>query len=113
MPAQPQVPAVRQDLAVRYRGRAAANPVRCSARRHLAAAKTAKNELLFIVPFDYLCWTEKAAKVFTALDEKAAKIGVDKGKKILWTTGAVSKQTRDELQKRGWKIEEKIEGKMS
>jgi len=67
-----------------------------------AAART-QDTLVFIVPVDYLVWSENTARIVSAFDQKLQNMpGISK--KELWLSGSVSPSSRERLTSMGWKI---------
>lgn len=73
---------------------------------NLALAVTAKGELLFNTPLDYVIWSPQLEKFINAADNKAKTLQISNGKKLFWITGRLSKEARTQLKKHGWKIKE-------
>jgi hypothetical protein len=76
-----------------------------------AAARTAKNEVVFNVPLDHLVWTEPMAKLLTAADNRVTQLNSATNKQ-LWVTGTVSARARKEIESRGWQVHERSEERL-
>jgi hypothetical protein len=76
-----------------------------------AAARTAKNEVVFNVPLDHLVWTQDMAKLLTAADARVTQLTRPVNKQ-LWVTGTVSAQARKEIESRGWRLQENSETRL-
>jgi hypothetical protein len=76
-----------------------------------AAARTAKNEVVFDVPLDHLVWTEGMAKLLTAADNRVTQL-TRPANKQLWVTGTVSARARKEIESRGWQVQERSEERL-
>jgi hypothetical protein len=63
----------------------------------------AGDTLVFIVPVDYLVWSEDTAQVAKGFDEKTKAMPEIK-KKELWLSGSLSPMSREQLTSMGWKI---------
>ena len=73
-----------------------------------AAARTAKNEVVFNVPLDHLVWTQDMAGLLTAADARVTQLTRPTNKQ-LWATGTVSARARKEIGTRGWQVQENSE----
>jgi hypothetical protein len=67
------------------------------------AAGCTQNTLVFIIPVDYLIWTENTARIAEALDQKIKTMPEIKQRE-LWLSGTVSPSSRERLTSMGWKI---------
>jgi hypothetical protein len=76
----------------------------------LAAARTGTGALVLCVPLDYLVWTEPMAKFMTAANKVIDDAGAQD--KQLWVTGALSAEARKAMASRGWKVQERSEGRL-
>jgi hypothetical protein len=76
-----------------------------------AAARTAKNEVVFNVPLDHLVWTQDMAGLLTAADNRVTQLTRPSNKQ-LWVTGTVSARARKEIESRGWKLQENSEARL-
>ena len=76
-----------------------------------AAARTAKNEVVFNVPLDYLVWTQDMAQLLTAADGVVTRL-TRPANKQLWVTGAVSARAKKEIESRGWQVQERSEERL-
>jgi hypothetical protein len=76
----------------------------------LAAARTGTGALVLCVPLDYLVWTEPMAKFITAANKVIDDAGAQD--KQLWVTGALSAEARKAMASRGWKVQERSEGRL-
>ena len=76
-----------------------------------AAARTAKNEVVFNVPLDHLVWTEAIASLLTAADSRVTQL-TRPANKQLWVTGTVSARAKKEIENRGWQVQERSEERL-
>jgi hypothetical protein len=76
-----------------------------------AAARTAKNEVVFNVPLDYLVWTQEMAQLLTAADGVVNRL-TRPANKQLWVTGMVSARAKKEIEGRGWQVQERTEERL-
>src|SRR5215468_9743513 len=76
----------------------------------LAAARTGSGALVFCAPLDYLVWTEPMGRFITASNKVIEQAGAKE--KQLWVTGALSAVARNELENRGWKVQESSEERL-
>jgi hypothetical protein len=76
-----------------------------------AAARTAKNEVVFNLPLDHLVWTEGMAKLLMAADGRVSQLSRPANKQ-LWVTGTVSAQAKKEIKSRGWQVQERSEERL-
>lgn len=70
------------------------------------AAKTADNELIFCFPLDYAIWASATKAAIETFDAKAKELGV-RGKRFR-VTGQLSPTAKQELEARGWRVEEHL-----
>ncbi len=77
----------------------------------LAAGRLADGTLVFCAPLDHLAWTQAMANYVLAADEHAAAAAGIKAKQ-LWLAGTVSPLAAAALERHGWKIQERQEGKL-
>ncbi len=71
----------------------------------ISAGKTKDGNIVFNVPLDHLLWTKGMAAVISIVNQRVTLME-DLNEKHLWVSGTMSKQSRDALQKMGWKIKE-------
>jgi hypothetical protein len=76
-----------------------------------AAARTARNEVVFNVPLDYLVWTQEMAQLLTAADGVVNRL-TRPANKQLWVTGMVSARAKREIEGRGWQVQERTEERL-
>ena len=76
-----------------------------------AAARTAKNEVVFNVPLDHLVWTEAMATLLTAADKRVTQ-ATRPANKQLWVAGTVSARARKEIESLGWQVQERSEERL-
>jgi hypothetical protein len=76
-----------------------------------AAARTAKNEVVFNVPLDHLVWTQDMAQLLTAADGVVTRL-TRPANKQLWVAGTVSARAKKEIESRGWKVQERSEERL-
>ena len=65
------------------------------------AAETRKDEIVVIMPIDYLAWTQEIGLAFIAQDQNP---GLQGRNKSLWITGKFSPRTEVALKELGWNI---------
>ncbi len=73
---------------------------------NVALAVTAKGNLLFNTPLDYVIWSPQLEKFINAADAKAKELHIKDGRKLFWVTGRFSDTARKQLEQHGWKIKE-------
>ncbi len=73
---------------------------------NISLAVTAKGNLLFNTPLDYVIWSPQLEKFIKAADGKAKELKIKDGHKLFWVTGRFSDTARKELEQHGWKIKE-------
>ena len=76
-----------------------------------AAARTTKNEVVFNVPLDHLVWTQDMAKLLTAADSVVSRLTRPVNKQ-LWIAGTMSTRARNEIESRGWQVQERSEERL-
>lgn len=76
-----------------------------------AVARTVKSDSVFNVPLDHLVWTEPVAGLVTAANQRVSELGGVQEKQ-LWVTGTVSARAKQEIEGRGWKVQEKSEARL-
>jgi hypothetical protein len=76
-----------------------------------AAARTAKNEVVFNVPLDRLIWTQGMAQLLTGADALVNRLTRPTNKQ-LWVSGTVSARARKEIESRGWQVHERSEERL-
>jgi len=71
----------------------------------ISAGKTKDGNIVFTVPLDYLLWTKGIAAVISIINQRVTLMeGINE--KHLLVSGTISQQSREALQKMGWKVKE-------
>lgn len=73
-------------------------------------ARAPRGAMVVCMPLDHILWTEAAARVVTALSQRARGLGASG--KHLWLTGTASAMARDQLRQRGWTLHEQSEAQL-
>jgi hypothetical protein len=73
----------------------------------VAFARTADGGVLFAAPLDHMLWTNDLAEYVRWADGRINTLE-DVDSKRFWTAGSISALTRQEMEKMGWQIREKI-----
>ena len=74
----------------------------------LVAARARGGKLVFNAPLDHLVWTESMGRFIDGANYRVNQLPWVKEKQ-LWVAGTVSPLAREQLTKRGWKVQEKSE----
>jgi hypothetical protein len=77
----------------------------------LPAGRTATGDLVLNSPLDHLVWTEPIARFITGVERVIQETGAIKGKQ-LWATGTLSARAKAELERRGWRVQERSEERL-
>ena len=77
----------------------------------LPAARTTKGALVFNAPLDHLVWTEPMGRFIVAVNNLVQETSGIK-EKHLWVAGTVSPRARKELEKLGWRVQERSEAQL-
>jgi hypothetical protein len=77
----------------------------------LPAGRTTSGNLVFNAPLDHLVWTEPIARFITAVNNVVQETGGIKGKEF-WVTGTLSARAKQELERRGWQVQERSEERL-
>ena len=72
---------------------------------------TKNGVILGIFPLDHVAWTAGFGQKEMAVSDAIQKMPGVKGKE-LWITGTVDPVARTALEKRGWKVQDKVEGRL-
>jgi hypothetical protein len=72
---------------------------------------TKEKGIVGLFPLDYVAWTAGFARKAMEISSAIEKMPSIKGKE-LWITGTVDPVARKALEERGWKVQEKIEGRL-
>jgi hypothetical protein len=77
----------------------------------LPAARTTKGDLVFNAPLDHLVWTEPMGRFIMAVNNLIQQTSGIRDKH-LWVAGTVSPRARKELEKLGWRVQERTEAQL-
>jgi hypothetical protein len=73
-----------------------------------AAARTGSGKIVFVLPVDYLLWTQGFAAAVSGITNEVSLMKGVKSRE-LWVSGALSPMAKESLGKMGWKVSEKAE----
>ena len=106
----PDLTAFRQRQAQMYAGyHASVEPVTAFVPiGQFAAARTASGKVVFVLPLDYLLWTQGFAAAASSITNEVSLMKGVKDRE-LWVGGTLSPRAKESLGKMGWKVSEEAD----